>query len=53
MYETHASKIRDGISQLRRRLLEINLMVQEVVGVNLLSSLIYVMNGNFHEGAKR
>lgn len=31
MYETHATKIRDGIAQLRRRLLEISMIVQDVV----------------------
>lgn len=36
MYETHASKIRDGIAQLRRRLLEINIMVQDVVSMSVL-----------------
>lgn len=30
MYETHATKIRDGIAQLRRRLLEISMIVQDV-----------------------
>jgi len=31
MYETHAAKIRDGTAQLRRRLLEITNLIQDVV----------------------
>lgn len=37
MYETHATKIRDGVAQVRRRLLEIGIIVQDVVSILLFT----------------
>ena len=40
VYEQHASQIKDEVAQLRRRLLELISLVQEVVSIKLFCTLL-------------